>query len=531
MKIKKINDWLRDVMHENKENMFNKSDRNIVINFSITIITMIGITFLSFFFRYIGFHESNIIVTYILGVLIVAKQTEGYFYGIVASIVGVLVFNFFFTEPYYTFYVHRADYPVTFVIMLVAAMITSALTVKVKKEAMLSQSREQKTQLLYQINKNLLQVRTMSQIAEVGGRDIGQLFNRSVLIATSNPEKINEEPYIYVHNNEDDTLLIAEVELQAISETFNLGKPVGAGTDLFSKCLAYYFPIMGHGSVIGVVGIACFNGQYLSEEQILLLETVTTQIALAIERERLWEKQQKSKMDVEKERIKGNLLRAISHDLRTPLTSILGATSTILDNDHILAGEVKRELLQNIYEDTSWLIHTVENILSITRIDDGRIEIKKNMEAVEEIVGEAVSRMKKLAQNHVIKINIPEDLIIIPMDGMLIEQVLINLIDNAIKYTPDESIIEIKVYLINNKVVFEVSDNGEGIKEENKDIIFKRFYTNALGNDAEKRGTGLGLAICQSIITAHGGEITAFNNSKGGATFRFILDSKEYSNE
>lgn len=530
MKMRLLNHLLgdTDILYNEEEDKLKKRRYKKVLNLAITIIIMIGTTFLSFSFRFIGFHESNIIVTYILGVLIVAKQTDGYLYGIIASIIGVLTFNFFFTEPYYTFYVHRADYPVTFVIMLIAAMITSTLTVKVKREAMLSFSREQKTQSLYQINKHLLQVRTMTQIAEVGGRDIGRLLNRTVIIATRNPEDEDYAPFIYTHHNDErGDLLISDKEMQAISEAFKTGKPVGASTSSFSECFAYYFPIKGHGSVLGVIGIACFNHQYLSEEQIKLLETVTTQIALAIEREQSWEKQQKSKIDVERERVKGNLLRAISHDLRTPLTSILGATSTILDNDHILDSKIKRELLQNVYEDTSWLIHTVENILSITRIDEGRIEIVKNMEAIEEIVGEAVSRIKKLSSNHTIKINIPEELIIIPMDGMLIEQVLINLIDNAIKYTPYESTIEVKVYLINNKVVFEVSDNGGGIKEENKEVIFDRFYSNALGNDTEKRGTGLGLAICKSIIAAHDGEISVFNNFSGGATFRFILDSKE----
>lgn len=511
-----------------KEEKLNNSQQKIVLNLCITLSIMIGVTFLSFFFRFIGFHESNIIVLYILGVLIVAKQTDGYFYGISASIIGVLTFNFFFTEPYYSLYVHRADYPVTFGVMLIAALITSTLTAKVKREAVLSFSREQRTQLLYQINKNLLQVRTMTQIAETGGRDIGILFNRSVLIAISNPKDKLDEPYIYAHDNDvRGDLLKSKKEIQAICETFRTEKPVGAGTFIFPESLAYYFPIIGHGNVIGVVGIACFEHHFLSEEQKRLLETVTTQIALAIERERLWEKQQKTKMDVEGERIKGNLLRAISHDLRTPLTSILGATSTILDNDHILSSDIKRELMQNIYEDTSWLIHTVENILSITRIDEGRIEIKKNKEAVEEIIGEAVSRIKKISQNHHIKINIPEDLIIIPMDGMLIEQVLINLIDNAIKYTPYESTIEVKVYLVNEQVFFEVSDNGGGIKEEYKEVIFNRFYSGISGDATEKRGTGLGLAICKSIITAHGGEISVFNNDSGGATFRFILNREE----
>lgn len=416
--------------------------------------------------------------------------------------------------------------------MLIAALITSTLTVQVKREATLSYAREQETNLLYHINKNLLQVRTMPQIAEVGGKDIGRLFSRTVLIALHNPTDNLYEPFIYTSDqDEQNDLLTSESEINAVLLAFKTGKPVGAGTHDFPDSLAYYYPIIGHGNILGLIGIACVNKEYLSEAQRKLLETVTSQIALAIEREKIWEKQQKFKMDVESERVKGNLLRAISHDLRTPLTSILGATSTILDNETILDSSVKRELLQNIYEDTSWLIHTVENILSITRIDDGRIEIRKNMEAVEEIIGEAVSRIRKLSTNHTIIINIPEDLIMIPMDGMLIEQVLINLIDNAIKYTPYGSTIEVKVYEVNHKVVFEVSDNGDGIKEENIDIIFKRFYSHAMNNDHEKRGTGLGLAICKSIITAHGGEISAFNNFSGGATFRFILDNKEQSHE
>ncbi len=504
----------------------------MIINLFRTVAIMMGITFLSFVFRFIGFHESNIIITYILGVLIVAKQTDGYVYGIGASIIGVLTFNFFFTEPYYSFYVHRTDYPVTFVVMLITAMITSTLTAKVKSEGLLSHSREKRTQLLYQINKNLLQVRTMTQIAEVGGRDIGILFNRSVLIATSNPEDGLFEPFIYAHNNDERSdLLKSKIEIDAISETFRKRIPVGASTPIYSDCLGYYYPIIGHGNILGVVGMACFDQQYLSEEQNQLLETVTTQIALAIERERLWEKQQKTKLDVERETIKGNLLRAVSHDLRTPLTSILGATSTILDNENAIDRDTKRELLQNIYEDTSWLIHTVENILSITRIDEGRIVIKKNEEAIEEIIGEAVSRIKKLSQNHILKIDIPEELIIIPMDGMLIEQVLINLIDNAIKYTPFGSTIDVKVYFVDKELVFEVADNGGGIKEENKEIIFSRFYSSAHGNNIEKRGTGLGLAICKSIITAHGGELSVFNNASGGATFRFTLNSKERNDE
>jgi len=497
-----------------------------IINVTVTIGIMILTTLLSFFFRYIGFHESNFIMAYILGVLMVSKQTNGHVYGILASVIGVSSFNFFFTEPYYTFVTYRPDYPVTFMIMLTVAIITSTLTAKVKQEARLSSLREKRTQILYEITKGLLKVRNINQIAEVGGRDIAKLFNCSVIIATVNSSEGLREPYIFAFNNDERANIFKSFhERQAVAETFKTGNPVGAGTEVFVDSVAYYLPVNGQSGTLGVVGVSCFDRKFLSDEQKRLLEAVTTQIALAMEREWLSEKQQKAKMDVERERLRGNLLRAISHDLRTPLTGILGATATILEHEEVLDKKVKRELLESVYEDASWLIHSVENILSITRIDEG-IEIKKTMEAVEEIVAEAVSRIKKLAANHIIEIDIPHDLIMLPMDGTLIEQVLVNLIDNALKYTPFGSSIEIKTQIEGEKVVFEVSDNGTGIPEKDMPFIFDRFYT-APTISAERRGTGLGLAICKSIITAHGGEISAFNNTSGGATFRFVLPLKE----
>ncbi len=500
--------------------------RLTIIDVAVTLGIMTVATLFSFFFRYTGFHESNFIMTYILGVLIVAKQTDGYVYGILASVIGVSSFNFFFTEPYYTFVTYRPDYPVTFLIMLIAASITSTLTAKAKQEARLSSLREKRTQILYEITKGLLKIRSIHQIAEVGSKDIAKLFNCSVIIATINSSDDLGEPYIFAFNNDERANIFKSFhERQAVAETFKTGNPVGVGTEVFVDSVAYYLPVNGQSGTLGVVGVSCFDRKLLSDEQKRLLEAVTTQIALAMERERLSEKQQKFKIDVERERLRGNLLRAISHDLRTPLTGILGSTATILDHEEVLDKKVKRELLQGVYEEASWLIHSVENILNITRIDEG-IEIKKTMEAVEEIVAEAVSRIKKLAANHIIEIDIPTDLILLPMDGTLIEQVIVNLIDNALKYTPFCSCIGVKAQIEGEKVVFEVSDNGNGIQEEDMPFIFDRFYTAPTINTG-RRGTGLGLAICKSIITAHGGEISALNNTSGGVTFRFALPLKE----
>ncbi|SDI34881.1 DUF4118 domain-containing protein [Desulfosporosinus hippei] len=500
--------------------------RSAIINVIVTLGIMTLATLLSVYFRYIGFHESNFIMAYILGVLIVAKQTDGYIYGILASVIGVSSFNFFFTEPYYTFATYRPDYPVTFLIMLIVASITSTLTAKAKQEARLSSLREKRTQVLYEISKGLLKVRSINQISEVGGMALAKIFNCSVIMATANSLNNLNEPFIYTYDNHDRAAIFKSFqERRAAAESFETGSPVGIGTEKYADSSAYYLPIRGQSGTLGVVGVSCFAGKLLTDEQVRLLEAVTTQIALAMERERLSEKQQKAKLDVERERLRSNLLRAISHDLRTPLTGILGSTATILDNDEVLDKKVKRELLQSVQEEASWLIHSVENMLNITRIDEG-IALKKNMEAVEEIIAEAISRIKKFASNHIIEIDIPADLILLPMDGILIEQVLINLVDNALKYTPHGACIRIKTQIEGEKAIFEVSDNGNGIQEADIPFIFDRFYTAPTINMG-RRGTGLGLAICKSIVTAHGGEISACNNPSGGATFRFTLPLKE----
>jgi two-component system sensor histidine kinase KdpD len=496
-------------------------------NLAVTIGIMTFATLLSFLFRSIGLYESNFIMAYLLGVLLVAKQTDGFFYGILSSVIGVLAFNFFFTVPYYSFAAFRSDYPVTFVIMLIAALITSTLTTKAKQEARLSLQREKRTQILYQMSKSLLKVRNIDQTAEAGVKVIAELLNRSVIIAAMNSANVLEKPYIYAYNNDERAqILQSDNETRVLSETFKTGRPMGAGTARFADSSAYYLPIKGQSGALGVVGISCFDDEPLSDEQKTFLKAVATQIALAMERERMSDKQQESKMEVERERLRGNLLRAMSHDLRTPLTGILGATTTILDHGNVLDKDVQRKLLQSVHEDASWLMDAIENILAITRMDEGKVELKKTMEAVEEVVAEAVSRMK-LTATHTIKIRIPDELIMLPMDGILIEQVLVNLLDNAVKYTPDGSTVEIKTRLASDKVVFEVSDNGNGIAEEDLPFIFNRFYTTAARKDTERRGTGLGLAICKSVVTAHGGEISAFNNPAGGATFKFELPAKE----
>ena len=244
--------------------------------------------------------------------------------------------------------------------------------------------------------------------------------------------------------------------------------------------------------------------------------------ALALERERLYEKQQRVKLEVEREHLRGDLLRSVSHDLRTPLTGMLGSVGTLLDHYDELDDSVRRELLTDIYNETEWLSALVENVLSLTRLESHTVKFQKQPEAVEEIIAESVSRMERRADQHPISVHIPDDLLLVPMDGTLIEQVLINLLDNAIQHTPDGTPITVTVTRESHQAVFEVSDRGPGIPPEALPHLFERFYTRP-SVPGERKGAGLGLSICKSIIEAHNGTLSAGNLPEGGARFRFIL--------
>jgi len=494
----------------------------VIKNVCIVVGIMSLATLISFGFRALGFYEANFIMTYILGVLLVANFTDGYLYGILASVLGVMVFNYFFTEPYYTLIAYNPGYPVTFFIMLVVALITSTLTGREKREYQRAEVREKRIRILYQIEKNLLAVKSKQQVLEVAAKDINELFGAPVLVCAAD---INGE--LNMRHIEGDVTFEDKREQKAYMEAFQSGSACGAGTQLFSDCSAYYFPISGQSGVLGVIGIIFPKHYSLSESRKVFLDTIGTQIALVLEREQLYEKQQQTKMEIVHERLRGDLLRAVSHDFRTPLTGIIGSSSTMLENYDSLTDDVMKEFLQGIYDDAEWLNNLVENILNVTRFAEGNIKLAKEMEAVEEIVAEAVSRVKKRSGQHKITISIPDELVMIPVDGMMIEQVLVNLLDNAMKHTPQDSNVTVSAALNDKDIIFEVSDDGQGIPESDLPYIFNRFYKTKTDDSNTRRGFALGLTICKSIIQAHGGNISVQNKPSGGLTFRFTLPTKE----
>ncbi|URZ08794.1 Sensor protein KdpD [Clostridium felsineum] len=487
-----------------------------------TIMIMIITILIAIIFDKMGFTNVNVIMIFILGVIIVYMATKGQITGIISSIVGVLIFNFMFTEPKDSFRVYDKSYFITFPMMMLVAFIVGSLTNKVQKEAQNSNMRERRTQTLYLVSGKLLSAVGTYEVVSIGIKYISRLVNRNVICYVAEDNKLST-PFVYKKDKGDkEEIILSKDENAAAYWTFLNGKESGCGTSTFYRAKGYYIPIKSKNKILGVIGVSCPSGE-LRPQKKTLVETVTGQISIALDREILAREQEKSKVEIERERLRSNLLRSISHDLRSPLAGIKGAASTILENGELIDEATKNKLLNGIYEDTEWLIRLVENLLSMTKFDEGNTKIKKNVELVEEVVSEAVQRSSKYFKNHKIRVSVPEQVIMVSMDGSLIEQVIINLLDNASKFSPKGSIIEIKVYEKKNDVVFEIIDNGQGVAEDILPNIFDRFFTNGSKISDSRRGVGLGLAICKSIVEAHGGKIEAINKKSGGAIFKFNI--------
>lgn len=521
-----------------KNNLYSKSEKKMDIknddkikiklfnNIIIMILIMLVCTAISMLFKYIKLSESNIVMIYLLGILLFSYLAEGYLYSFFASIFAVLVYNFFFTEPYLTLKVNNPEYFITFLVLFTVGFITSMLTNRVKLEKELVKEREEYISALYYIEKRLLNVKSVDDLAKVTAEEIAKQLNSNVLVEFFSPSgnKISR-------NIEGEDVFQGNIDNSACLESYQSGSPCGYGTTLFSEANALYTPILSQNGVLGVVGISMSDHTVLTNAQRSFIDVIAPQIAVVLERERIYAKQQKAQMEIQAERLRSDMLRSISHDLRTPLASIMGLASTSLDNYDKVNDEIKKNFLQSIYEDADWLNELVENILQTTRFEEGRVKLNIEQEAAEEIITEAVTHVKKHARNHKIIVNIPDEIILVQVDGVLIRQVIINLLNNAINYTPEKSEIVITLFREENRVIFEVKDNGHGISDEELLHIFERYYHRNPKEYTKRKGMGLGLSLCKSIVEAHKGNIYVRKNEPHGTVVSFSIISDMEVNE
>ena len=492
------------------------------LDFTKTMGLLMAATVLSLGLRRLDIGDQNIIMAYILSVLIISRITTGHVYGVIASVISVLTFNFFFTEPYYTFNTIQAGYSVTFLIMLLVALITSTLTVRIKTQASLAVQRERRTEVLYEINKKLLITRGLEQIVALTNEYIVNLFGRSVVFFAADPELGDDGSMMQGPGDVDGSVLNSADEKAVAHWVFLNQKRAGAGTDTLMGASAFYMPVISQGKVLAVLGISCLKGT-LDHNTRLFLRMIASQVAMSLERQRLSDEQRSIIVEAEKEKMRSNLLRAIAHDLRTPLAGILGASSAIRENKNTLDEKTCEKLNGDIQEEAQWLLRMVENLLSVTRINESASKVTKSPEAAEEVIAEAVGRIKKRFPQRKIIVSVPDDLLEVPMDGTLIAQVLINLLENAIKHSTDDSFIEVILKKTGENAQFRVIDHGKGIADEDYPYLFTSYVPNGNKSSDSSRGMGIGLSICMTIIKAHNGTMEAYNRLEGGAVFQFSL--------
>ena len=484
-------------------------------------------TGISFCFYTLGLREANIITVYILGVLLTAIWTNGHLYGALASLLSVISFNFFFTIPRFTLAANDPDYPVTFLIMLVASVISSTLATRVKKQARQSAQKAYYMELLINSNQKLQQGRDEQEIIQIAAEQVSALLDRPVLYALA--MKGQELSFQVSPQSEANKQLSAMTpEEKGVADwVIKNNKHAGATTNTLSHAHNLYLSVRGNQEVMGVIGVPAKYYPPLEVFEKNLMISILNECGLILERRRLRDEKQKIALETQRERLRSNLLRAISHDLRTPLTSISGNAGVLMEKSIALTEEKKQEIYASIYDDSMWLVDLTENLLSITRIENGTMHLQMNAELIDDVLREAIAHVDRQAARHHIQVNLEDDLLMAKMDARLIVQVIINIVNNAIKYTPEGSHICISAEKEDKMVCIHIADDGPGISDEAKVHLFDMFYTAGIGKADSRRGLGLGLSLCQSIVEAHGGEISVENNEPHGAIFSFTLPLEE----
>lgn len=486
-----------------------------------------GCTLGGYFFAALGISDTNIILLYLLGVLGIAMVTTGRSYSLLSSLLSVLLFNFFFTEPYFSL---RSDpsYVATFGIMFIVALLSSSLTIRVKTQAKMNADKAYRTAILLESSHKLQTADSAEAILTVTAQQLGHLLERDLVVYPTDGKGGLLPAVTFPFAEERDLAVLLTPDEEAVAEwVLKNNKHAGATTNTLPGAKCLYLSIRGTGGALAVVGIAVEGGHPLQSFEKNLMVALLDECALALEKEITMREKQQAEAQAGQEALRANLLRAISHDLRTPLTSISGNANILMERADQLEPEKRRSLFTAIYDDAMWLINLVENLLAITKIEDNRVNMNMEPELLEDIFSEALSHLDRNACKHHIRTELADDMLMADMDARLMVQVVINIVNNAIKYTPEGSHITLSAEKSGQSVVVEIADDGPGVSDEARERLFDRFYT--VGNERGdgRRGLGLGLSLCKSIITAHGGTIEAIKNEPQGTIFRFTLHASE----
>ncbi|MGZ8144616.1 MAG: DUF4118 domain-containing protein [Methylosarcina sp.] len=462
------------------------------------------------------FEQSNLAMIFLLGVVLIATRF-GRGPSVFASILGVLVFDFFFVTPYHSFAVSDSQYVVTLGAMLIVAVLISNLTANVRSQAKVASHRERRASILYAMSKDLAMAKSETEIACMAVRHIHVEFSGQNVILF--PDATGRLVY---PKEESLPESLRGADLSVAQWVFDHNELAGQGTTTLPGAKAVYFPIDDGNAVLGVLALVPINLRrvFLPEQQ-KLLGTFLRLIAQALTRLRFAEQAKTVALQIETEGLRNSLLSSISHDLRTPLATIVGSASTLAEDEGNLKPEDRAELSRAIYDEARRMSNLVSNILDMARLDAGMIQLHKDWYPVEEIIGTVLTRFSKQMAGRNVKVALPPGIPLIYCDAVMIEQVLTNLLENALRYTPAGSPLEITADVSADKVEISLADHGPGIPEGLENRLFEKFYR--LRDETAQSGVGLGLPICRAIVSVHGGSIRAHNRPEGGAIFMFTL--------
>ena len=515
-------------------------NRERITAFLMTAAIFAAASLIGYVFYRAGFPDASIALVYLLAVLFSVRQTSSFLAGLITSIAATFIFNYFFAEPRFTLTVNDPNYYVTFLTMTVTALVVSTLTARMRRDARTAREREQEAKAIYMLTNRLSDAPDMGAIAEIAAESVGEGLCCSAGCLCFSADGVPEQTYVYQPYGSERALIHREPE-EKEALVFRLNHIQGdhdEGEEFFD------WPLFSGEDILGVIRIDRKDAAAMDASQHRMLRSMIDSIALAMDRLRTSEQRIQSREEAVRERYRANLLRSISHDIRTPLTGIIG-TSEMLRARLEEQSEESR-MAEHISKDAEWLHSLVENILTLTRLQDQDLQISTEMEVAEEIVGGAVGRVAELHPEYDIEVELPEELLMAPMDAKLIEQVIINLLENSIKHSPAGSTVTVSLsrgaalWMLQtekarkaasdwqNMITISVRDCGSGINENDIPHIFELFYSAGQSKAGEKRSFGLGLTICETIVLAHQGVIAARNREDGrGAEFAFSLPMKK----
>lgn len=458
----------------------------------------------------LNFRTENIFMVYVVAGLILVVKTGNIFLAVIADIVFILSFNFLFTTPYYSFAMDDPNYYISFVFFLFVSLIAGSVTIKFQKESKVSKANEKKVKALYDMTNELISSNSdddsinivYSNIQKVLGRKTSFISKSMVLTGDSTIDVVSQ--------------------IKAINYSMSHDLIIGFKENLFSSIPHKLFPVTILNEQYGVFVIDIEKDVNLTSDEVNFIKSAIAHLTVIIERGNAIRQKENTRIMMEREKFKNQLLRGLSHDLKTPLTSIQGGSNFLIENYEKCSDEDIKGIMNDIYNQSCGLYNFVENLLNVSKFDNNNPIVKKKKEVVDEIIEETSSKFANQKNSRRIIYERQNEITIINTQRELLIQVLFNLIDNAIKHTKENTTIKVRYYHKDASVVFEVEDNGGGIDPKIINKLFLDFFALMQKGDTH-RDTGLGLSICKSIVEAHGGTIEGFNNELGGATFRFNI--------